>query len=293
MRILALLALLAAPALAATVAPTVAHAQTTPTTSPPTPLVRPLPMSLVPPGWNITVGVAAITSPAWQGSRDQALSLFPNVRVAYSDILFASVAEGIGWAAVRGDGWRVGPLVKPRFGRNESNGGSPFLIAGGSTALIGMGNVKFAGEAGGFVEKQLGARRQWRLRGEVRQGFGGHQGVVADASVSYRTRLGRRTIANIGPSLTAAGSQFVQTYYGVDARQSLRTGLARYDAKGGIVSYGLGGTLIRPLDRRSAITLFSSLDRLTGPAADSPLVRERGRRTQFTLGLGYGFRFGL
>ena len=156
MRILALLALLAAFSLAA--AP--AHAQTVPTTNPPTPPMRPLPMSLVPPGWNITIGAAAITSPVWQGSRDQALSLFPNLRVAYSDILFASVSEGIGWNAIRGDGWRVGPLIKPRFGRNESNGGSPFLIAGGSTALIGMGNVKFAGEAGGFVEKQLGARRQ-------------------------------------------------------------------------------------------------------------------------------------
>jgi len=29
---------------------------------------------------------------------------------------------------------------------------------------------------------------------------------------------------------------------------------------------------------------------LGGPVADSPLIRERG---QATLGLGYGFRFGL
>lgn len=284
MRTLALALLLAAPS--------VAMAQTAPAAPPPKPAVLQLPLSFTPPGWNLTLGAAAITSPAWQGSRDQALSLFPNIRLAYSDILFASVSEGVGWAALRKDGWRAGPLIKPRFGRNESNGGSPFLIAGGSTALIGMGNVKFAGEAGGFVEKQFGPRRAWRVRGEVRQGFGGHKGLVADASLAYRTPIGR-AIATFGPNVTAAGSQFVQTYYGVDARQSLRTGLARYDAKGGIVSYGLSASFLRPLDRRSAITVFTNLDRLSGPAADSPLVRERGRRTQFTLGIGYGRRFKL
>lgn len=60
-----------------------------------------------------------------------------------------------------------------------------------------------------------------------------------------------------------------------------------------MLSYGLGGNVIRPLNRRSALTLFTSLERLGGPAADSPLIRERGQRMQATLGLGYGVRFGL
>jgi hypothetical protein len=37
----------------------------------------------------------------------------------------------------------------------------------------------------------------------------------------------------------------------------------------------VGGNVIRPLNRRSALTLFTSLERLGGPAADSPLIRER------------------
>ncbi|HXH16131.1 MAG TPA: MipA/OmpV family protein [Sphingomonas sp.] len=243
-------------------------------------------------GWSLTVGAAAAVTPAWQGSRDMSVSLFPNLRLAYSDVLFASVVEGIGWNAINRDGWRAGPLVKVAFGRNEDNGGSPFLISGGSDALIGMGNVKAAAEVGGFVERQFGSGRQWRVRGEVRRGFGGYEGVVADASVNYQARLGR-TIASVGPRMTAASSGYTQTYFGIDAGQSSRTGLSRYDADGGIVSYGLGGVVIRPLDRRSVVTLFTGLDRLGAPAGDSPLIRERGRRTQFTLGLGYGFRFGL
>jgi outer membrane scaffolding protein for murein synthesis (MipA/OmpV family) len=49
--------------------------------------------------------------------------------------------------------------------------------------------------------------------------------------------------------------------------------------------------LIHPLDRHSAITAFSSLERLAGIAKDSPLVDERGQTLQFTAGVGYGYRF--
>ncbi|WP_312489290.1 MipA/OmpV family protein [Sphingomonas sp.] len=258
--------------------------------APPPGIAKPAPGA--PAGWSITIGAAPVLGPAWQGARDMALSLFPDLRVNYGDALFASVPDGIGWNAVRGDGWRIGPLVKIRFGRDERDGGSPFLIAGGSDALEGMGNIKAAGEAGGFVEKSFGPRRVWRMRAEVRQGFGGHDGVVADLSAAYRTRIGG-AIISAGPRTTLASAPFMRAYFGISAAQSARTGLARYRPDGGVLSYGLGGNVIRPLGRRSALTLFTSLERLGGPAGDSPLVRQRGRRTQATLGLGYGFRFGL
>ncbi|WP_267961854.1 MipA/OmpV family protein [Sphingobium sufflavum] len=245
-----------------------------------------------PVGWSVTVGVAPVLSPAWQGSRDMTLSLFPDLRVNYGDILFASVPDGIGWNAINEGGWRAGPLAKIRFGRDENDGGSPFLIAGGSDALVGMGNVTAAGEVGGFVEKTFGPRREWRVRGEVRQGFGGHQGLVADASVSYRMRVGRSSVS-FGPRATAASADFMQTYFGVDAGQSLRTGLVPYRVGGGLLSYGIGGAVVRPLDRRNVLTLFTSFERLGGAPAQSSLIRDRGQRNQFTLGLGYGFRFGL
>ncbi|MEW9855416.1 MipA/OmpV family protein [Novosphingobium sp. M1R2S20] len=240
----------------------------------------------------VTIGVAPVLSPVWMGSRDMALSIYPDLRLNYGDVLFASVPEGLGWNAVNTDGWRAGPLAKIRFGRDEEEGGSPFLIAGSSDALIGMGDVDATAEVGGFIEKRFGDRQQWRARVEVRRGFGGHEGVVGDGSLSYQTRFGR-TIASFGPRATVASSDFMQTFFGIDDGQAARTGLARYDAKGGLLSYGVGGSAIHPLNRRSALTLFTSLERLGEQAADSPLVEERGRRTQFTIGLGYGFRFSL
>jgi len=240
-------------------------------------------------GWSVTVGVAPIFGPAWQGSRDMVLSVFPDLRVNYKDEIFASIPEGLGWNMVNRDGWKAGPLAKIRFGRDEDRGGSPFLVTGGSDALVGLGDVDAAAELGGFVEKRIG---DWRGRLEVRRGFGGHEGVLADASLAYRLRSGR-TIVNVGPRATVASKAFVDTYFGINARQSLRSGLTSYSPSGGLLSYGVGGSVIHPLDRRSALTLFTGLDRLGSEAGNSPLVRERGRRTQFTLGIGYGFRFNL
>ena len=240
-------------------------------------------------GWSMTIGAAPVLSPVWQGSRDMALSLFPDLRFNHKDVIFASIPDGLGWNAVNSGGWRAGPLAKIRFGRDEERGGSPFIITGGSDALLGLGDISAAGELGGFVERRLGS---WRGRVEVRQGFGGHTGLVADTSISYQARAGR-TIMSFGPRATLASRNYLGTYFGIDALQSQRSGLRTYAPSGGLLSVGVGGSVIRPLDRRSAITLFTGLDRLGDEAADSPLVRERGRRMQFTLGLGYGYRFNL
>lgn len=242
--------------------------------------------------WSVTLGVAPVVSPAWDGSDEVILSIFPDVRINYGDTIFASIPDGIGWNAVNENGWKSGPLAKLRFGRDENGGGSPFAIAGSSAALIGLGDIGASAEIGGFVEKRFGAGRQWSGRIETLRGFGGHEGVVADVSLSYQLRSGR-AIMNLGPRATFATTDFTQAYFGIDTGQSLASGLAPYQPDGGLVSYGLGGTLIRPIDRQSAITVFSSVRLLGDVAADSPLVRERGRREQFSIGVGYGYRFGL
>lgn len=111
-------------------------------------------------GVSVTVGVAPVFSPAWQGSSDSTLSIFPDLRLNYGDVLFASIPDGLGWNAISQDGWRAGPLVKLRFGRDEDDGGSLFLVAGGSDALLGVGNISATAEVGGFAEKRFGRQRE-------------------------------------------------------------------------------------------------------------------------------------
>lgn len=291
---LAPLASLALAAAAAGTAP--ALAQQGPTPGVPTTLEGKRQMPPKQSDLTITVGIAPVLTPVWQGSSDYALSIFPDLRINYRDDLFFSVPDGLGWNAINQNGWKIGPVVKLRFGRNEDDGGSPFLITGGSDALRGMGDVDLAAEFGGFVQKGF-VGNQLRARAEVLQGTGGHEGVVANTNLSWNgMKRDRSLLYSVGVRATWASENFTNTYFGVNALQSLNTGLAVSRTGSGLVSAGVNASLTRPLGRfgrDGALTLFTSYDRLADTVADSSLIRERGDRNQFALGLAYGYRFGL
>lgn len=238
--------------------------------------------------WTLTVGAAPLLAPVFQGADEYGVSLFPDLRINYKDVFFASVPDGIGYSVINNARWQAGPLVKLRFGRQEDNGGSPFLLSGDTDGLRGMGDVDIAGELGGFVQYSSG---KLRTRVELRQGFGGHDGFVGDAGISLVGRSGPLSYS-IGPRLSFGTSDFIHTYFGIDAAQAAATGLKRYDADGGIQSFGIGGAAVLPLSASAAMTLFAGYDRLGKEVRNSPLVRERGDPNQFSLGLAFGYRFG-
>ncbi len=248
------------------------------------------------PDWVLGVGFAPLVTPVWQGSRDIGLSIFPDLRLNYRDDVFLSVPDGLGWNAINRDDWKLGPLIKLRFGRQENTGGSPFLITGGSDALLGMGDVGLAGEAGVFAQKSL-VNGKVRLRAEVRKGFGGHDGLVADTTLNWSDAIGDPRSGwryGLGARAAFAGDGFTNVYFGVDAVQAAATGLAVSRTGSGLVSAGVSGSLtklIGPFGRYGALTLFTGHDRLGNVVARSSLIRERGQRGQTSVGLAYGFRF--
>lgn len=238
--------------------------------------------------FTLTAAVVPTFAPVFVGSRDYGLSLFPDIRFAYRDRLVASVSEGVSYALHAGAGASAGPIVRLRFGRDEHRGGSPFLVAGASTALRGLGDVDPAMEIGAFAQQILGPMR---FRLEVRRGVGGHAGVLVDASLAWSHRLGPLSLS-FGPRSTWASAPYLDAFFGVDEAAAGRTGLAPYQPRSSIVSWGAGGAVVMPLTQSLALTLFGGLDRLGAEVAGSPLVRERGDPTQATVGLAIGYRIG-
>ncbi len=271
-----------------------ASAQQGPAPGLPTSIQAAQPRPPAPKAWVLTIGIAPVVAPAWQGSRETALSVFPDLRVNYRDSLFLSLPDGLGWNVVNQDGWKIGPLAKLRVGRLESNGGSPFLVAGGSDAVRGFGNVNLAGEFGGFAQKSF-ASGKLRLRAEVRQGVGGHDGLIADTNFVYANRSAdMKWIYSAGLRATWADSSFTNVYFGVSPEQALAAGLPASRTGDGLVSAGVSASLTRPLGRfgnDGAVTLFTSADRLGDVVGDSSLIRERGDRNQVSVGLSYAYRF--
>ena len=239
--------------------------------------------------WTVTLGAGVLYKPAFLGSDDYQAMAVPDIKVEYKDVFFASPFEGVGFTAIDSDGWRAGPIAKYDFGRTEDDD-NPFRIAGGeTTALKGLGDIDGSFEIGGFLEynyEQLGARL------ELRQGIGGHEGFVGEAGVSYTGMTdapGLPVVYSIGPRLAFADSNYNGAYFGIDAGQSARSGLARYDADFGLVSYGIGGFAAVSLTDSVSLGVFAGYDRLGEQAADSPLVRDRGDENQFMAGLRLGY----
>jgi outer membrane scaffolding protein for murein synthesis (MipA/OmpV family) len=237
----------------------------------------------------ITVAVAAVAVPAFSGSRDMLYNILPDIRLRYRDDVFLSAPDGLGWNVVNRNGWKISPLGKLRLKRPEVIEGNFPTLAGSSRALLGMGTVATAEEIGGFAQYLKG--RVW-ARAEVRQGFGGHHGVVVDLTTNYSSEF-RDYQYNFGPRATFASADFINTYYGVSPKQAQATGFPSYSTNGGLVSVGFTGSVIRPVTRNSAIVFFGGLDWLGNAAGNSSLIQQRGQRDQLYAGIAYGFLFGL
>lgn len=243
-------------------------------------------------GWSLYVGGGGFYSPNWSGDDEYSAAAVPFLRVTKGDVFFASVQEGAGFNVINKDGFKVGPLATLDFGRDE-DGNNPFRLSGDdSVDLIGLGNVDFTVALGGFAEYKTG---DIKFKAKAGRAVSSHEGVTAELGVDYDKQFfwnGPPLFVAVGPRIKWADDHYNQAYYGITAAQSAGSGLADFDAGSGIVGYGLGGSVIMPLTRSGlAITFFGNYERLTGAAADSPLIIERGSKDQFFGGSALAYRF--
>ncbi len=242
--------------------------------------------------WNVTLGAGAVYAPAFVGSKDYQLIGFPDIKLAYKNRFFASVGEGIGYNVINSNGWRVGPIAKYAFERRE-NGKNPFRVAGKeSTALLGLGNVNATLELGGFVEYNY---KPFTYKIELRQGVGGHEGMIGKTSLNYTgsiNQFGPPIFYAFGPRAIFGDSDYNNAYFGINQIQSTRSGLSRYNADGGLLSYGVGGFVSLPVSDSVSVSAFGGYDHLGTEAADSPLIKQRGNENQFVSGLSVNYKFG-
>jgi outer membrane protein len=231
--------------------------------------------------WYLTVGAAGFVAPKFEGSKHNKLQWSPLISVGKQGVgpRFSSRNDNPAFALIDSGAFRVGIVGKFVPSRDTSDGHE----------LKGLKKVKWGAEAGGFAEVYP---TDWlRARVEVRQGIRAHSGIVADAAVDAFTDITPELRLSGGPRMTMASSEYFDTYYGVDSRESAASGLSRYNPGGGVKSVGAGGALTWKATPNWTTSAFLEYTRLTGPAADSSLVRERGDRNQLLVGLSATYKF--
>ena len=149
--------------------------------------------------------------------------------------------------------------------------------------------IPFGVEVGGFAEFYP---TQWRpVRGEVRHGFRAHEGVVGDVAVDAFADITPEVRVSGGPRMSFASADYFDAYYGVTPPNPRRPGLSPYAPGSGIKSVGVGGAIDWKTTEKLTTSVFAEYSRLTGPAADSSLVKERGSANQYLFGVSATYEF--
>jgi outer membrane protein len=237
--------------------------------------------------WTLTVGGYAMAQPEFFGSDDYEFAFKPIISISRADRLsrFTSFNDNASIALFDTGIFEAGIVGKLDWERDSSD----------SRALKGLDDVDFAFEVGGYA--------QWypvdwlRLRGELRYGFGGFEGVVADlaADAIYRSDWWGGVTFSAGPRLTLTSSGFVDAYFGISDEEAFTSPnfYPPYDPGGGIYSVGVGGQILKDFGNGFRGSVFGEYRYLTGDAADSPIVIQNGDRNQFQTGVSLSYTFFL
>jgi outer membrane protein len=244
----------------------------------------PFELPLVPPvsgNWTVMVGVGGEYKPDFEGAKRNTLSPVPifSIRRAGSTEQFRGPRDGASIALIAFGDLRAGPVGKFVASRKANS----------YSELNGLGDVNAAIELGGFVEY---FPVDWfRARVELRQGFGGHHGVVADVSADVIVPVMQRFTVSGGPRFTWESTNATSPYFGIDAVQAMATGLPAFNAKGGAHSIGAGAQVSYRINPQWEVHSYIEYERLLGDAAASPLVTLRGSPNQTTIGIGASYSF--
>lgn len=232
--------------------------------------------------WTVTARGNVVASPKYPGSDEFSWVGYPSfkARRAGTPDTFGAPDDPASMALIRSGGLRMGPSFRYIGTRSASD----------DLELTGLNKVPWTLEAGAYVE--YWPTEFMRGRVDVRYGFHGHEGVVADFAADGFMRFAQWTFS-AGPRMRLASSNYQQAYFSVNAAESLRSGLDDYSANAGLNSLGLAGAATFQFNPQWALTGYVRYDRLVGDAADSPIVRQTGSANQWIIGAIVGYSFDI
>lgn len=191
---------------------------------------------------------------------------------------FEAPDDSFGFTLVESDGFSFGPVINFEGSRDSDDVG------------VTLPEVDFSLEPGAFVAFDLSD--SFRLRAEMRKGVTGHEGWVGMAGADWVARDGDAWLFSIGPRVTWSNDRYHDAWFGIDPAAALTSGLPVYDPGAGIQAYGATASFLTQFSPRWGIYVSAKYDRLTGDAADSPLVLQYGSRDQFSGGVALTHTFG-
>lgn len=235
--------------------------------------------------WLLTINGTVLVAPNFPGAKTYGFVAFPSLSLRRTDSAekWQAPDDGISIALWGDSQWAIGITGRYQMGRYRT-----YDKAG----LYGVTDAKWAVEPGIFGE-YWAVPETIRLRAEVRYGINGYNGFVGTLAADYVKRVGKFTLS-LGPRVQIAGSEYMDTYFGVTQQDAAFNGkLSAYAPDPGIKSVGVAAAATYRWNEQWATTVRGGYDRLVGSAADSPIVKQLGSPNQFSVGATASYTFDI
>lgn len=230
------------------------------------------------------VGAAIGVVPDYSGSDDNMVGIAPVGRYNFGDNRYVELLGNYASAnLVNSENWRLGPAVQYRFGRKDVDDAVVDRMSEIDGALQAGGTLSYTYYIDNNIRHRVGAGI------DVLQDVEGDKGLSSTAYARYWAPVSRAVDLGISGSVVYGDEDFNDTYYGISSADSAASGLSTFSADSGINAYRIMPMAMLHLSEQWHIGAGVRWERLTGDAADSPIVSERGDENQIAGGLGVAY----
>jgi outer membrane scaffolding protein for murein synthesis (MipA/OmpV family) len=219
---------------------------------------------------DVSVGGGIGFKPDYEGSEDYEAVPVPFVNVNFNHGMYIKLL-GLNLRAnlIPEKTWSLGPVYNYRAERDDVD----------NSAVDDMKKVSDANELGGFGGFTI---NNWFVSLEFLTDVGeAHDGWYSKLKGGYNWIISNSWALSIGASTTYADEDYMQTYFGVTAEDSARSGLDRYNADSGIKDVGLDLGLNWMITQNWSAKGIASYTQLVGDADDGSPVVDEGSESQF------------
>ena len=237
---------------------------------------------LIPTGYaaNYSIGGGIGVKPDYEGSSDYEFVPLPAGSARFGNGMYIQLL-GLNLRAnvIPSNMWRLGPVYNYRQERSDVE----------NNRVDDMKNISDANELGIFGGFEW---NNWFVFLDILGDTGNaYNGWYATLKGGYNWAINKAWMLSMGAHTTYADDDYMQTYFGVSAADSARSGLKRYNADSGMkdvgIDLGLNWNFASSWDLRG----IASISQLIGDADDSSPVVNEGSETQFMGGVMVLFKF--
>jgi outer membrane scaffolding protein for murein synthesis (MipA/OmpV family) len=217
--------------------------------------------------WQVRVGIGSTFEPRYTGADVYHTLVGPSLDIRYKDLAFFSTGEGLGVNVIQGQNWRASVALVYDLGRRAADNPSN---------LAGLGNINPAPEVKVAAEYVISKDFPLVFRAALTRSFGGSNGYIADIGAYMpMPASSERFFWFAGPSVSIADSNYMNSWFGVNATQAANSRYPQYSPHAGLVSAGFGVTFIWFITKHWFVTADGALKRMLGSAADSPITESK------------------